>query len=407
MSKHVLYSLLLLLIVSSCTLRKLPPEEPEASPQPSEESKESLQDNTNAYRLGAFINEQPYSDQPAADQPVSIIVRIEKESGEGSEEGAPCRLAAWKLSEGLEGGKLHIPNGDPVYAATKLEVGRRNILVLHLPDITALQATPELTLEVELPEKTQKQLKVALSKVVFDKAKVAIANLPETIEQLKRTVAQARAACTKRAIEDATYEKNKLLRTLNGLKHAITLCSDSEGNQAQDLQHQLDRYKRDIEDADTGINVAQIAVDIAKKFKRGINDPHQVTSLTPLQEAIVNNDEQGVTLLLLHPDIDLYKRKTKEPLYYARLVEENYLFPPLTLACERAIWLELDFAVSFRIIEALLKAGACVVQEGEEPSPYEDLKFVIDEGCSHRKYEAKAYRLKTLLDRYNGWRFRD
>ena len=274
MPKHILNFLLLLLLVSSCTLRKLPPEEPEASPRDTDEASESSpqpaqaspQGTNDAYRLVAFINEQPYIDQQAADQPVSITVRIEK----GSEEGAPCRLAAWKLSEGLEGGKLHIPNGDPVYAATKLEVGRRNILVLHLPDITALQATPELTLEVELPEKTQKQLKVALSKVVFDKAKVAIANLPETIEQLKRTVAQARAACTKRAIEDATYEKNKLLRTLNGLKHAITLCSDSEENQAQDLQHQLDRYKRDIEDADTGIN----------------NDPHQVTSLTPLQEAI-------------------------------------------------------------------------------------------------------------------------
>ena len=118
MSKHILYSLLLLLLVASCKLRKLPSEEPESNPPPPEASP---QDTDNAYRLVAFINEQPAIDQPAADQPVSIIVSIAKESGEGSEEGAPCRLATWKLSDGLEG-RLRSPNGDPVHAATKLEV---------------------------------------------------------------------------------------------------------------------------------------------------------------------------------------------------------------------------------------------------------------------------------------------
>ena len=100
MSKHILYSLLLLLLVSSCTIRKLPPEEPEAS----------LQDNNNAYRLVAFINDP----SDTADQPVSITVLIAKESGEGSEESAPCRLATWKLSDGL-GGRLRSPNGDAVH----------------------------------------------------------------------------------------------------------------------------------------------------------------------------------------------------------------------------------------------------------------------------------------------------
>ena len=296
------------------------------------------------YKVKKYIDEGRDTERQAVSRTLNIVVSISIEDKAKLDKAQlndmKWRLTSWKLSNGLCG-TLRNNNGKPISDACELREGE-NRLQLTLNSITASQVKPTLTLTVVGMSVHSDELEIDLAKAVTAMAGGAIAEIRKSLPALQQTATQA---MSQQAIDDVRYEQNRLKRKLKELRSTIELCEDS-GESVEGLRHQLDMADRDIETmVGKSADDAQRALDIQAKFGRKVNEFHRVTSLIPLQEAIKNGDEAGVSMLLLHPETDVEKRNEK----WKDQEKFNHQESPLSLAF---------LSQKLNMMKLLLKAGA-------------------------------------------------